>query len=225
VIKFSIIIPVVNEAAILRHCLQQLSHWQQQGHEVIVVDGGSTDETSDISIEYADFSLESKSGRAHQMNVGAAQASGDIFIFLHADTRLPVNALDQINKNIKHHAQWGRFDIRFKARGLLFSLIATMMNFRSRITSVATGDQVIFVTRDAFEKVGGFPDIALMEDIALSKKLRAYSAPACISTKVISSARRWQKKGVWKTIWLMWTLRWRYWRGVCPNSLARDYEQ
>ncbi len=219
--RFSIIIPVLNEAQGIRRVLSALQHLRPDC-EIIVVDGGSTDNTVTIAGALADTVLRSAKGRARQMNLGSNKANGEILIFLHADTLLPDKALQEIDKAVvdKH---WGRFDIQLQGRHFMLKVIAFMMNWRSRATAIATGDQVIFVTKEAFIKVGGFPEIALMEDIALSQKLKALGSPACLKPKVISSGRRWEQFGVVRTILLMWSLRWRYFFGEKPEILADLY--
>jgi glycosyltransferase involved in cell wall biosynthesis len=252
---FSIIIPTLNEAANIERCLLALQPLRDCA-EVIVVDGDSVDNTIELATPYADKILLSGRGRARQMNQGAQQATGDILLFLHADTALPEQALSLITHAITPQQPWGRFDIQlcfvpmnsigthtYRAvcatrrvatafpRGawerdkLEFSLnmIAFMMNWRSRFTGICTGDQVLFVTQSAFIAVGGYPEIALMEDIAFSRALKKLSRPVCLTAKVTSSARRWQQYGIYKTILLMWSLRLRYWLGADPDLLAELY--
>ncbi|MEI6707768.1 MAG: TIGR04283 family arsenosugar biosynthesis glycosyltransferase [Methylococcales bacterium] len=219
---FSIIIPVLNEAASIQHCLLALQ--PLRGHaEIIVVDGGSHDNTIELAAAYADKILSSEQGRARQMNQGAKQATGDILVFLHADTELPEQALSLIEQVISIEQVWGRFDIRLRGESVMFTIIALMMNWRSRLTGIVTGDQVLFVSRATFNAVGGYPDISLMEDIALSRALKKISSPVCLTAKVKSSARRWQQYGIYKTILLMWSLRLRYWLGADPLYLAELY--
>jgi rSAM/selenodomain-associated transferase 2 len=162
-------------------------------------------------------------GRGRQMNAGAAMARGDAFLFLHADTCLPAAALTLVGDAVANGATWGRFDVRIDGslRGL--GLVALMMNWRSRLTGIATGDQAIFVTREAFRRIGGFPDIALMEDIVLSRELRALAWPACLRHKVTTSGRRWERNGLLRTILMMWRLRLRFRFGASPADLAREY--
>ena len=236
---FSIIIPVLNEATNIQACLLALQALRARA-EIIVVDGGSCDNTVALATPYADKIVESEQGRARQMNHGANQAAGDILLFLHADTELPEHALTLIEQNISTRQVWGRFNIELLVRTrrvgmpyqraalpnfeqLMFNIIAFMMNWRSRLTGIATGDQTIFVTKTAFNTVGGYAEIALMEDIALSSALKKISAPVCLTAKVKSSARRWQHNGIFKTILLMWSLRLRYWLGANPDLLAELY--
>jgi len=218
----SIVVPVLNEAAEIETTLQALAPLRTRGCEVIVVDGGSADDTLALAKSLADRTIAAPRGRASQMNAGAATAKGDVLLFLHADTRLPENAdalvIDALSRSRR---AWGRFDVRF-TKGAL-PLIAWTMNVRSRLTGIATGDQAMFVTRKAFESVGGFPEIALMEDIALSARLKRISRSACVSARVTTSPRRWQKHGTMRTILLMWRLRFAYFFGAPPEALARAY--
>jgi len=218
----SIVVPVLNEAAEIETTLQALAPLRTRGCEVIVVDGGSADDTLALAKSLADRTIAAPRGRASQMNAGGATAKGDVLLFLHADTRLPENAdalvIDALSRSRR---AWGRFDVRF-TKGAL-PLIAWTMNVRSRLTGIATGDQAMFVTRKAFESVGGFPEIALMEDIALSARLKRISRSACVSARVTTSPRRWQKHGTIRTILLMWRLRFAYFFGAPPEALARAY--
>ena len=223
--KLSIIIPVFNEAENIASTLEQLQVYRQQGHEVIIVDGGSRDNTVDCVQGMADQLLISKPGRAMQMNIGAEQAQGEVLVFLHADTQLPDSADTLIIKAIEQGAQWGRFNVCLSGQHILFRLIENMMNWRSCLTGIATGDQVIFVRRTLFEKVGAYPEIKLMEDIALSKKLKAVGKTACIKQRVTTSSRKWEKNGIVRTVLLMWRLRLLYFFGVSPNKLHAKYYQ
>ncbi|MEO1882184.1 MAG: TIGR04283 family arsenosugar biosynthesis glycosyltransferase [Methyloprofundus sp.] len=222
--KFSIIIPTLNEATDLSDFLLALQPLRKHC-EIIIADAGSTDDTHKISIGLVDQFIISARGRALQMNAGAKQVSAEILIFLHADTYLPAQALQSIQQGIDRGAQWGRFDIHLTGKSPLLKMVAQMMNWRSRLSGIATGDQAIFITSKVFESVGGFPEIALMEDIELSKRLKYISPPYCIKSKVKSSARRWAIFGVWRTIILMWRLRLLYFFGVSPEKLARLYRQ
>ena len=222
--KFSIIIPTLNEEKSIQSCLLALQPLRSDC-ELIIVDGDSTDNTRRLAAPLADKMILSAKGRAKQMNNGAKQAAGELLIFLHADTGLPENALSLIQEKISHNRQWGRFDIQLSGNHFLLKVIASMMNWRSRLTGIATGDQVIFVTRQAFEKAGQYPEINLMEDIALCKKLKKISPPICLKDKVISSGRRWEQNGIYRTILLMWALRLRYFFGADPKKLAFLYTQ
>jgi rSAM/selenodomain-associated transferase 2 len=221
----SIIIPVLNEALVLPALLERLLPLSRHGCEVLFVDGGSTDE-SVAMIECAGFKVvNSQPGRARQMNAGAACASGQTLLFLHADTELPSSAVDCVNQALSRGLHcWGRFDVCITGRHWMLRIVGHMMNLRSRWSGIATGDQAMFVTRAAFDALGGFPDQPLMEDIELSKRLRSLSRPACIGRCVTTSGRRWETRGVWRTIFLMWRLRWGYWRGVPVGLLAGAYK-
>ena len=223
--KLSIIIPVLNEAQQLPHALECLAPVRERGVEVIIVDGGSEDETLAAAVRVGGRLVNSSKGRARQMNAGARIASGEILLFLHVDTALPENADRMIETAMCDRRRvWGRFDVHIQGRPWMLRVIAALMNWRSRISGIATGDQAIFVARSAFESVGGFPDQPLMEDIELCKRLRALSPPACLRARAVTSGRRWENCGVWRTIILMWRLRWAYWRGVPPSVLANVYE-
>ena len=220
--KFSIIIPTLNEEKTIEGCLSALQPLRNQC-EIIVVDGGSIDNTRLLAAPLADKVIISALGRAKQMNTGAGQAMGEVLIFLHADTRLPENALLLIQQEISRARQWGRFNIQLGGSFFMLTVIARMMNWRSRLTGIATGDQVIFVTRTAFEQAGRYPEIKLMEDIAFCKALKKISPPVCLHAKVVSSGRRWEYNGIYKTILLMWSLRLRYFFGADPHRLAFLY--
>jgi rSAM/selenodomain-associated transferase 2 len=217
--RLTIVVPVLNEAQGLAACLQDLAPLRARGHEVIVVDGGSDDGSAALAAPLADRVLASPRGRAVQMNAGARAASGDALVFLHADTRLPDQAEPMILSALATHI-WGRFDVALEGRHPLLRVVATAMNLRSRLTGIATGDQAIFVRRADFP---GFPEIALMEDIALSRILKRRGGPACLKDRVRTSGRRWESRGVARTIFLMWRLRLLYWLGCAPERLARRY--
>jgi len=222
-LALSIIMPVLNEVATIEATLMALSPFHARGVELIVVDGGSNDKTMTLAEPLVDQVLSAPRGRAAQMNCGAAAARGNVLLFLHADTRLPDDADTLIRDGLVQSGRvWGRFDVRFNAGGLFF-LIAALMNLRSRLTGISTGDQAIFVTRAAFESAGGFPPIALMEDIALSARLKRISRPLCLRACVTTSARRWRTRGVLRTVFLMWRLRLAYFLGADPAQLARRY--
>lgn len=223
IMKLSIIIPVFNEAENIVAMLMRLQAYRQQGHEVIVVDGGSSDNTIDCVTGMSDKLLISKSGRAIQMNIGAEHADGETLVFLHADTFLPDNADDLIVNVITQGYQWGRFNVQLSGQHILFRIIETMMNWRSCLTAIATGDQVIFIRRALFWQVGGYPEIKLMEDIELSKKLKHFERPACIKKRVLTSSRKWEKNGILRTQLLMWKLRLLYFFGASPDKLYSQY--
>ena len=222
--SLSIIIPALNEAGNITALLDSLQPLQRRGAEIIVVDGGSDDDTAELARDRADQVLISERGRARQMNAGAAVARGEILCFLHADSRLPDNADGlMIDGLARSRHSWGRFDVRISGNHPLLCVIALMMNRRSLLTGIATGDQGLFITRSLFEAAGRFPEIALMEDIALSRQLKSYGPPLCIAHKLTTSGRRWEQHGVWRTMLLMWRLRLAYWLGADPDQLALQY--
>lgn len=222
--KLSVIVPALNEAAAITATLQALQPLRGSGHEVIVVDGGSNDMTVELSRRLADRVIDARAGRATQMRAGAAVATGSVLWFLHADTIVPPNADRLIVQALQHtRAGWGHFDVQLSQTRLLLRCVAWMMNQRSRLSGIATGDQGVFVTRQAYDRAGGFPEIPLMEDIALSRELRRRGRPACIRQPLVSSARRWLAHGVLRTILRMWTLRLAYFLGVSPERLAAYY--
>lgn len=218
----SVIVPVRNEASQLADVLTGIRHALQASDELIVVDGGSVDASLDIASCFSDQVLKASPGRALQMNAGAEAASGEWLWFLHADTQVQPAHRERL-ASLPAPVKWGRFDVRLSGKGVMFVIIASLMNLRSRWTGIATGDQGIFVRREVFQALGGFANQPLMEDVALSAALRRLSRPSCLRPAVLTSSRRWQQNGTWKTIWLMWSLRWRYWRGEDPVSLHRDY--
>ncbi len=223
-IHLSIIIPVLNEARTLASTLQAVQVHRQAGAELIVVDGGSTDETVALCAGAADHVLQAPRGRANQMNLGAQQAEGAVLLFLHADTQLPDGAVHLVAQALRSGAhRWGRFDVVLSGRSALLPVVAACMNLRSRLSGIATGDQAIFVQREAWLAVGGFPAQPLMEDIEISRRLLRWSRPACIRSRLTTSGRRWDQRGAWRTIWLMWRLRWLYALGVPAERLARAY--
>jgi rSAM/selenodomain-associated transferase 2 len=222
--KLSVIIPVLDESAAITDALAALAAFRARGAEVIVVDGGSRDGTLEAARPLADLVVTAPRGRGSQMNAGAAAAHGDVVLFLHADTRLPPDA-DRLVVDVLGRARraWGRFDVTIAGRSPLLPVVAAMMNFRSRLTGIATGDQAMFMTRAAFARAGGFPDIPLMEDIVLSRRLKAIGPPACLAARAITSGRRWDRDGVVRTIFMMWRLRLAFFLGAEPARLARQY--
>jgi len=221
--RLSVIIPTLNEAEGIEATLAGLLGLWGCGVEIVVADGGSHDATVTLARPFASQVIECPPGRARQMNAGARASHGKRLLFLHADTRLPKRADRRVEQALSGPLCWGRFDVRLAGRHPLLPLIAFAMNRRSRLTGIATGDQALFMTRDAFEAVGGFPDQPLMEDIVLSQRLKCLSPPACLRARVTTSGRRWEQHGTWATIRLMWRLRWRYWRGESAEHLAREY--
>jgi len=220
----SVIVPALNESGQIRQTLGELQALREQGAEVIVVDGGSHDGTADLARSLADQVLISDRGRARQLNAGAVHARGRVLLFLHADTRLPAEAIAAVRAATDTDAlAWGRFDVRITGRALMLPVIAWFINQRSRLSGIATGDQALFFTRELFYRIGRFPQQPLMEDVEISRRAKVVCPPRCLRLRVSTSGRRWEHHGVWRTIWLMWTLRYRYWRGVSPAVLARSY--
>ena len=220
--KLSVIVPALDEASGIAATLQALAPLRAAGHEVIVVDGGSADRTVETAARFADRVLSAPRGRALQMNAGAGVAAGEALLFLHADSRLPERAAELVREALARHS-WGRFDVRIEGDSPSLAIVAFFMNWRSRLTGIATGDQAIFVLRDAFAAAGGYPEIPLMEDVELSVRLKRMSAPACIGARAATSGRRWERRGVLRTVLLMWRLRLAYFFGARPEELARRY--
>jgi rSAM/selenodomain-associated transferase 2 len=219
-----VVLPTLDEAATIETTLRALAPLRARGAVVVVADGGSRDETTARASPLADRVLAAPRGRARQMNAGAAACAGaEVLVFLHADTQLPADADAQIDDALAHHG-WGRFDVRIDGRSPWLPVVAALMNLRSRATGIATGDQAIFMTRAAFDAVGGFPDQPMMEDIEISRRLkRRVGRPACLRARVVTSGRRWDERGAWRTIVLMWRLRWAYWRGASAATIAARY--
>ena len=222
--RLSIIIPVLNEAGRIQAALEPLQTLRQNGHEIIVVDGGSQDATRSLCVPLVDRVLQSPPGRARQMQAGAALASGDILWFLHADSNVPAHADGLICDSLAaSNADWGRFDIALDNEHALLRCVAWFMNQRTRLTGIATGDQGIFIRRPLFERIGGFPDVPLMEDIRISRALKRHGQPSRVKTRLGTSSRRWKKHGIARTILTMWSLRLAHFAGVSPERLARFY--
>ena len=224
-VRLSVIVPVLNEMSGIRSALQALAPLVARGAQVLLIDGGSVDGTVALAQVNGVRVVQSQRGRAVQMNSGAQQATGDILLFLHADTRLPPAADRLIQQALSAGAQvWGRFDVCIEGKPRMLRVIAALMNLRSRWSGIATGDQALFMTRSAFDAVGGFPDQPLMEDIEMSTRLLKISRPICLRARVITSGRRWETHGLWRTVLLMWQLRLAYWLGVSPERLAARYQ-
>jgi rSAM/selenodomain-associated transferase 2 len=217
--RLTVIVPTLNEAHGIRASLEALAPLRARGHEVIVADGGSADATARLALGHCDQVVHAPRGRALQMNAGAQAARGDALVFLHADTRLPAQADAAILAALQSHL-WGRFDVKIDGDHALLKVVACAMSLRSRLTGIATGDQAIFVRREAF---GGFPEIALMEDVAFCKAMKRRARPACLRETVLTSGRRWESRGVLRTIVLMWRLRLMFFLGARPDDLARIY--
>lgn len=220
----SIIVPTLNEEVHIKKTVLHLQYLRKKGHEIILVDGGSKDNTIEIGEELVDKIFISKPGRANQMNLGALNATGDVILFLHADTKLPEDVdsiiVDIANKGLV----WGYFRLHLTGDRFIYRVIEYFINFRSKCSGIATGDQGLFITKDLFKLIEGYPDIPLMEDIAICRLLKSYSKPVQLKNYLVSSSRRWEEKGVFKTIVLMWKLRLQYWLGVAPDKLAKMYE-
>jgi len=220
----SVVMPVLNEATGIRATLDALRPLRARGVEVIVVDGGSADGTGAACAGRVEAVIAAPRGRAVQMNAGAAAARGNVLLFVHADTLLPADADERVLEGLAASGRcWGRFDVTIAGTSRWLVVVAWLMNRRSRWSGIATGDQAIFVTREAFDAVGGFPAQPLMEDIELSTRLRRRGRPLALHDRVHTSGRRWEQRGVWRTIVLMWRLRLLYWLGVSPERLARAY--
>jgi rSAM/selenodomain-associated transferase 2 len=220
--RISVVVPVLNEERTIGNTLSSLASLKP--HEIVVVDGGSGDRTREICERLGARVLGSERGRARQMNCGARHATGEVFLFLHADTRLPPSAFNDIRAALADpRCVGGRFDVELKGSHQMLRVISALINCRSRATKVATGDQAIFVRREIFTGMGGYPDIPLMEDIALCRSLKRLGAIACLRSRVVTSARRWEKDGVWRTIFRMWVLKFLYLAGVPPARLKQFY--
>ena len=251
--RLSIIVPVFNEAGRIVSCLGRLRAFMAAGHEVIVVDGGSRDGTRDLAMGWAAVAenngaptpggdnggntgtptpgaplctrlLRGPRGRAAQMNLGAAHASGDVLLFLHADNILPPDAGESlIQACAGGGVEWGWFRVRLSGQSPAYRIIAGMMNLRARLSSVGTGDQALFVAAPLFRRIGGFPELPLMEDIAICKRLRGIARPRVLAATTVTSSRRWDEQGIARTVLRMWRLRLLYFFGVSPARLARSY--
>lgn len=223
-LRISIILPVLNEASALQAHLPLLQEARAAGHELIVVDGGSRDNGPELAASLADRVITTEPGRARQMNAGAAIATGDMLLFLHIDTRLPPGAITLLQRQLASGVvQWGRFDVQLSGGHPAFRMIETMINLRSRVSGVATGDQALFVRSALFRDIGGFPAVPLMEDVAITKTLRRLARPLCLRERVVTSSRRWETHGIARTVLLMWWLRLLYVLGVTPQRLHSMY--
>jgi rSAM/selenodomain-associated transferase 2 len=221
--KISIIIPVLNEAETIQSFLQALQPLRKQGHEVVLVDGHSDDDTCALAHPLVDRMFSSQPGRARQQILGAKMSTGQVLLFLHADTKLPEKAEQVILSALAQGFFWGRFDVQLSGSHWLFRVIEKMMNWRSCLTGIATGDQSLFVSKMLYNDVGGMPAIELMEDIEFSKRLLKFCKPACLKSIVITSSKRWEKNGILRTILFMWSLRLQYFFGIKPEVLVKKY--
>ena len=220
--NISVIVPVLNEEKSIPATLQALATLQP--YETIVVDGGSQDRTPEIAAKFGVKVIQSERGRARQMNRGAQEANGDVLLFLHADTCLPATAFGDIHGALSDSRYvGGRFDVTLDGDHWMLPVVGRMISYRSRVSKVGTGDQALFVRREIFQRMGGFPDIPLMEDIAFCRALKQLGAVACLRSRVVTSARRWEVDGVWRTIFRMWTLKLLYLTGVSPARLKQFY--
>lgn len=224
-VLLSVVIPVRNEAQALPRLLDDLAVLRALGAELIVVDGGSSDGTCELALGRVDRLLRTAPGRALQMNAGAAVAQGEYLWFVHADTRVSAEALHSLLKVLDERPLWGRFDVRLSGPGLALSVIGGMISLRSRLTGIASGDQGIFVARERFEALGGYAPIPLMEDLHLCRRLKALARPRCLRPALLTSSRRWEQHGIWRTVLLMWALRLAYYCGASPEKLARHYRR
>ncbi len=228
----AVVLPVLNEASCLGEGLADLRQ-NHSADEILVVDGGSTDASIEMvcrlmsegvgDAQAVPCLLQTPRGRGRQMHVGALAANSDVLLFLHADVRLPQGAVEAVRAAIRQGYLWGRFDVRLSGRNFLFCLIERLMNTRSSLTRIATGDQAIFVRRDVYLMLGGYAPMDIMEDIEFSTRLKWVGRPARFHGQVTVSARRWEEKGIIRTVLLMWTLRLLYWLGVSPARLGRWY--
>jgi rSAM/selenodomain-associated transferase 2 len=225
--RLAIVIPVLDEASVIAVSLQALQEMRARGVRVIVVDGGSRDDTCVQAQSLVDDVITAPRGRARQMNAGAAHVgdAADVLLFLHADTRLPEEADRLVAAVIARGARWGRFDVRISGQSRWLGVVAFLMNWRSQWSGICTGDQALFAERALFETLGGYGDLPLMEDIDFSRRARSIAWPGALQPAAITSGRRWEQRGVWRTVLKMWSLRWRYYRGVDPAILARDYRE
>ncbi len=222
--KLSIIIPILNEQVFLANHHEILKSLLSDGHEILVIDGGSTDNSVDIAKAIGCKTLKTKTSRGFQLHVGAKHSKNELLLFLHADTLLPTNAAELIYHALTPvNKHWGRFNVRFSNQNLIFQIIAWFMNKRSYLSGIATGDQAIFVKRKSYFSCGGFPDFPIMEDIEISKRLKKIAYPVCIPNEAIASSRKWENQGVIITILKMWSLRLMFFFGVPTEKLAKLY--
>ena len=220
--SIAVIVPVLNEAGRCEHLIKMLRDYRRQS-QIVIVDGGSRDDTVRQLTQAGFAVLQTEPCRALQMNYGYSHLEADAYWFLHADCTPPHNAMELIRDHLDQGYGWGRFDVRLSGSNLIFRIIERMMNWRSCLTQVATGDQGIFIRGSLLRQIGGIPDISIMEDIALSKMLRSHGRCACVSDRMLVSSRRWEKNGIIYMTMLMWWLRLRYFMGADPQDLHRWY--
>ena len=220
----SIIIPVLNEERFLAGNEERLTSLLQEGHEILVVDGGSQDDSVNIARALGCRVLSTRASRGHQLDWGASHSKNGILLFLHADTHLPSHAAEMIAQALTGLEQlWGRFDVRFSNPRWVFRVIAWFMNQRSCLTGIVTGDHALFIQREFYFSCGGYMDIPLMEDVEFCRRLKKHASPVCLSEKVVTSSRRWEQNGILKTVLMMWWLRLMFFLGQSPVKLARRY--
>lgn len=219
----SVIVPALDEAKCIAGTLGALRDQNQTPLELIVADGGSVDGTPEIAGPLADLVIQAPRGRARQMNEAASRASGEVLWFVHADTVPGKGAIAELRSAVRRGRCWGRLRPRLSGRQWLFRVIERFIHWRAILTGISTGDQTLFVTRDAFDRVGGFPELPLMEDLAIARALRRMQWPATCRVDAITSSRRWERDGIWRTVALMWRLRLAWWFGADPERLARQY--
>jgi rSAM/selenodomain-associated transferase 2 len=220
----SIIVPVHNQARSIGAILHALKSFRDRGAEIIVVDGGSNDDTAMLARPLADQVIRSPRGLGLQMNEGAKVANGFIFLFLRPETKLPPDADTQVMYGRSRDTSvWGRFDLRLAGRHMMLPLAARYLNWRSRMSGIASGEQAIFVQREAFFRIGGFRHMPVMEDVDLCQRLKAISPPICVASRVTAPGERFDRDGMWKTLRAMWAMRMRYRMGAKPDDLAKRY--
>ena len=222
--KLSIVIPVLNEEKFLTRNQEMFTCLLKDGHEILVVDGGSQDNSLKTAYELGCRVFSTRASRGHQLHYGAERSKHELLLFLHADTLLPLNAAQAIVQTLsKPNQHWGRFNIRFSNSRLVFRIIAWLMNKRSCLTSIVTGDHAMFIRRECYFNCGGYSDIPIMEDVEFCSRLKKNKAPACLSDEVITSSRRWEQKGICCTVLMMWKLRLMFFFGVSPEKLVKLY--
>ncbi len=223
-LELSIVIPTLNENLYITNQENYFKSLIKQGHEIIVVDGGSIDGTVESAKRLGCKCISTKASRGYQLHIGANASINNVLVFLHADTILPPTTVKYINSSLSNsNSNWGRFNAMFSDNNLIFKVIAWFMNKRSCITGIVTGDHTLFIKRDTYFDCGGFADIPIMEDIEISKRLKKHSNPICLTKAVITSSRKWEKKGIVNTIFMMWILRAKFYFGVSAEQLVKQY--